>query len=435
MKKTELEKLNVRLVRELSAQRRHYEKLLRERDCRLQEQAAARCTAESWEEEDEVPPPPKRENPTRPEQLREWLKDIPTAKFGDTPRFEEYVEQYEPEGLRNVSAYLFIALLKRDAGENIAQMYMARTLPRFAFSRIVRVYNRAAAEDALNITDDLRAAAEEIRREIETKACLLAPTAGKFRLRGRAELELFLNEHVVDLVNNHAVYRALGIDFPQPFILEGTPGCGKTFAVERLAEHLGWNLVRITSDSIGSSLVHGTAKKIEEAFAEAVHKAPTLMVIDEMDAFMPNRAAVSEHNTHSKEEVGCFLKLIQTAAEKHVLVVGMTNLLQSIDPAILRTGRMGTHIKVDMPSLTEVEDVLRYALEKRPHEDFALTPYAEQLLNRPLSDVTCAADEAAMHAARERRTTLTEADLAAALQRLQQRSAPKEERRPIGFAA
>ena len=53
-----------------------------------------------------------------------------------------------------------------------------------------------------------------------------------FELAGRPDLERFLNEHVIDIVENHERYKALGIDFPSAIIFHGPPGCGKTFAVE-----------------------------------------------------------------------------------------------------------------------------------------------------------------------------------------------------------
>lgn len=443
MTKKELETMLPRLLDELKAQRMHYEKIVRAQKRRLNKQERLLAETEPKPELRDLPENPFEEATEEEPKLSplEHLRrdvELHTKKRkgkAPTPCFTEFVKHHDIDNLEDIDEYLFTALLKRDLGDAVAQSYTDRTLPRHAFRCIVRFYDESVDEGELNIPDELRAAAEAARKEAEEAALRLRPTSGEFRLRGRTELERFFNENVVDIVNNHAVYRELGIDFPKPFILEGAPGCGKTFAVERLAEHLGWHIVRVGSDTIGSTYVHGTAKKIEESFAEACEHAPALVVIDEMDAFMPNRATMSNEHAHTKEEVGCFLKAIQRAAEKHVLVVGMTNLIESIDPAILRTGRMGTHIKVDMPSLAEVEDVLAYALDKRPHEDFPLTRYAEQLLNRPLSDVTYAADEAAMHAARARRPRITEADLTAAIRRLEAHTAPKDERRPMGFAA
>lgn len=438
----DLEELVSRLTQELAAQRKLYEGSLRalKRQVRELKKTAAQQKPEDEareaEPEAEMPEPEAEIEPLSPlQRLAEFVKSVPDEPHKQSPLFADFVRKNDIDNLKEVGEHLFRAMLKRDLGEAVLERYLQRSLPRRAFCRIVRYYDHAIDEDEPVMTDEVRAeaaAAEQAERE---KAMELKPTSGPFRLRGRQELERFLNEQVVDVINNHAYYRALGFDFPRPFILEGAPGCGKTFAIDRLAEHLGWHTVHITSSSVGSTFIHDTAKKIEESFEEAAKMAPALLVVDEMEAFMPDRSRVGSHNTHSAEEVGSFLKTIQTAAEKHVLVVGMTNYIKAVDPAILRTGRMGTHIKVDMPSLMEVEDVLAYALEKRPHADFPLTPFAERLLNRPLSDVTFAVDEAAMNAARDRRSRVEEADMEAALARLLAREAAQKTDRPIGFAA
>lgn len=442
MKTQELEELVSRLTTEMAAQRKQYESSLRamKRQVRElkknQEQQKTEAPAREEEPEPEMPEPEAEIEPLSPlQRLAAFVKNVPDELHRQTPLFAEFVRKNDIDNLKDVSEYLFRALLKRDLGEAVLARYVQRRMSRRAFRRIVRYYDQAIEEDEPVMTDELRTEAEAAEKAEREKAMQLKPTAGDFRLRGRQELERFLNEQVVDVINNHAYYRALGFDFPKPFILEGAPGCGKTFAIDRLAEHLGWHTVHITSSSVGSTFIHDTAKKIEQSFAEAARNAPALLVVDEMEAFMPDRSRVDAHNTHTAEEVGSFLKTIQTAAEKHVLVVGMTNHIKAVDPAILRTGRMGTHIRVDMPSLTEVEDVLAYALEKRPHAAFPLTPYAERLLNRPISDVTFAVDEAAMTAARDRRSRVEAADLDIAIARLQAREDAQKGSRSIGFAA
>jgi cell division protease FtsH len=57
-----------------------------------------------------------------------------------------------------------------------------------------------------------------------------------FELAGRPELAEFFNEHIVDIVQHRDRYKALGIEFPSAVVLHGPPGCGKTFAVDRLVD-------------------------------------------------------------------------------------------------------------------------------------------------------------------------------------------------------
>lgn len=257
-----------------------------------------------------------------------------------------------------------------------------------------------------------------------------APRA--FELPGRPELASFINEHIVDIVQNRDRYKALGIDFPSAVVLHGPPGCGKTFAVERLVDVLGWPSFQIDASSVASPYIHETSRKVAEVFDKAMQNAPSILVIDEMEAFLADRETGSGH--HRVEEVAEFLRRIPEASKNEVLIVAMTNRVDMIDPAILRRGRFDHVIKVDYASEIEVLSLLEKLLSSLPKEkDVDAVPCAEQLAGRPLSDVAFVVREGARLAARSGKDRLDQESLMAALH-----SAPAREReggtqRRIGF--
>lgn len=187
-----------------------------------------------------------------------------------------------------------------------------------------------------------------------------------FELAGRRDLSNFFNEHVIDIVVDEKRYAAMGIGFPGGIILEGPTGCGKTFAVERLVQHLGWPSFSIEASSVASPYIHETSRKVAEIFGEAMKAAPAVVVIDEMDAFLANRDSGSQQ--HSVEEVAEFLRRIPEATANRVLVIGMTNKLNAIDPAILRRGRFDHVIHVDHAGEDEVSGLLEFLLRDIPHD-------------------------------------------------------------------
>jgi AAA+ superfamily predicted ATPase len=283
--------------------------------------------------------------------------------------------------------------------------------------------------------DDLREISETIgissvsedaeRLEISDKS-----KRKKFILIGRPQLETFFQEHVVEIIENEEQYRQLGVDFPSGIVLHGPPGCGKTFAVDALVAYLDWPCFTIESGSIGSPYIHETGRKISQIFDKAIQQAPSIIVIDEMEAFLSDRESVGQYRV---EEVAEFLRRIPEASKKHVLVIAMTNRIDMIDPAILRRGRFDHVIAVNMPSEKEVASLLTRLLQERPCErDIDLSETIALLTGRPLSDLSFLIQEAARIAAKSRKNRIDFESINMALNLLQSQIGVDDKKR-IGF--
>ena len=266
------------------------------------------------------------------------------------------------------------------------------------------------------LSDEVAAVTREIRQ---------------FHLSGRPDLEAFFNEHVIDIIEDADRYKAFRIDFPTAIVLHGPPGCGKTFAVERLVEFLDWPIFYIDSNSVGSPYIHETSRKVGEVFDKAMDAAPSMIVIDEMESYLSDRQIHSSTGLHHVEEVAEFLRRIPEANNRHVLIIGVTNRIEMIDSAILRRGRFDHVVEVGMPSATEVSDLIDSLLEKVPVKDVIDTKeVVKALTGRALSDTAFVVREAARLAARAGKNTLNDDSLRKALANLP----PVEpKKRSIGF--
>lgn len=252
-----------------------------------------------------------------------------------------------------------------------------------------------------------------------------------FQLIGRPELEAFFRDHIIDIIENRDSYKKLGIEFPSAVILHGPPGCGKTFAVEALVEYLDLPSFTISSGSIGSPYIHQTSMKIANVFDDAIKQSPSIIVIDEMEAYLSERAG--EFHSHKVEEVAEFLREIPEALKNNVLIIGMTNMIDKIDPAILRRGRFDHVIKIDMPSETEVESLLQGLFSERPCEENIKLHKAIALLSgRPLSDASFMVREAARIAAKAGKSKIDNACIGQAV-KLVVREKDVSEEKMIGF--
>ncbi len=284
--------------------------------------------------------------------------------------------------------------------------------------------------DELSIEMKTTQKAEEGRRSDTGKPNPSIKRGDRFSLPGRPTLEAFFNEHVIDIIQNIEKYKRMGIGFPGAVILYGPPGCGKTYAVERLVEFLGWPSFSIDSGSIGSPYIHDTSKKISEMFDKAIDNAPSVLVIDEMEAFLSARELSQGSGQHHVEEVAEFLRRIPDAISKNVLVFAMTNLIDSIDPAILRRGRFDHIIEVQMPSKEEVEALLRHLLSALPSDDdIDFDMISSRLAGHAMSDVTFVIKEAGRIAVKQNEETINNRLILEATELL-----PKEKStRKIGF--
>ena len=284
--------------------------------------------------------------------------------------------------------------------------------------------------------------AEQTESKIESQDVALQPTDSEaaglergipFSLPGRPFLEDFFNEHVIDIIRNKERYAALGIGFPSAVVLHGPPGCGKTFAVEQLVNYLGWPSFQVDASSVASPYIHETSKKVAEVFTKAMNNSPSVLVIDEMEAFLADRDSGSGGSNHRVEEVAEFLRRIPEATKNEVLVIAMTNKVEMIDAAIMRRGRFDHIIEVPPATEVEVKALLDKLLIKLPTDGMIETDLlAKRLAGRPLSDVAFVVREGARLCARSGANKIQQAFFMEALDSTPARDA-QEVTRSIGF--
>ena len=209
-----------------------------------------------------------------------------------------------------------------------------------------------------------------------------------FVLPGREILTKYFNEQIIDFIKNMEKYERMGITTVPATLLYGKPGCGKTYAVNKLAEYLHLPVFEINSISVASPYIHDTSKKIGEVFLSAIEAAPSVLIIDEIEAYLSSRDKAGSSN-HKIEEVDEFLRNIPKAIEAKVIIFGMTNMLDLIDPAVLRKGRFDSVQEVGMPTKEEIMAVIENGISKIPTEEkIDIAGISEKLRGRQMSDIS-----------------------------------------------
>ena len=149
-----------------------------------------------------------------------------------------------------------------------------------------------------------------------------------------------------------------GFRYRQKILLFGSPGCGKTMGVERLAWNTGLPLLKVRFDSMVSSYLGETASNLRLVFDIAA-KNPCLLFFDECDSIAKSREDTQEVG-EIKRVVNSFLQILDEYESNSGLFVAATNLNQSLDNAIWR--RFDDAIEVPRPGKKELESIVRQTL-------------------------------------------------------------------------
>ena len=218
---------------------------------------------------------------------------------------------------------------------------------------------------------------------------------------------------------------------PNGMLLYGPPGCGKTYFAQKFAEESGFNYFLVNGSDLGSIYVHGTQGKIADLFKDAEKKAPSVICFDEFDAFVPARN--SDSATHRADEVNEFLSQLNNCSHRGIFVIGTTNRIDMIDPAVLRKGRLDLHFEIPAPDAETRKLMFGLHLKGRPQSpDIDLDRLAELTDNYAASDIAFIVNEAAMVAALED-VDITSRHLEDSIRCNPSSLGNREKRRKIGF--
>jgi transitional endoplasmic reticulum ATPase len=167
------------------------------------------------------------------------------------------------------------------------------------------------------------------------------------------------------------VYRQLGINPPRGVIFHGAPGTGKTLLARSVANEINAELFYINGPEVVGTYSGETEANLRKVFAEASLNPPSIVFIDELDAIAPaRRMATSTSEARSVTQLLALLDGLKQA--EGVLVIGTTNRVEAIDPALRRAGRFDREIHFPTPGVEAREQILRVQTREMPLDDGAL---------------------------------------------------------------
>ncbi|XP_050587090.1 paraplegin isoform X1 [Bombus affinis] len=261
----------------------------------------------------------------------------------------------------------------------------------------------------------------------KAKYTLVEPFSGKgvrFKdVAGLREAKIEVMEFV-DYLKNPERYTKLGAKVPKGALLLGPPGCGKTLLAKAVATESNVPFLSMNGSEFTEVIGGLGAARVRDLFAEAKKRAPSIIYIDEIDAIGKKRenSYIGSADSESERTLNQLLVEMDGMIEaKDIIILASTNRAEVLDKALLRCGRFDRHILIDLPTLEERKDIFEYHLQSLSLEGTPMK-YAKYLAHLTPgfsgAEIANVCNEAALHAANEKKVKIDNTDLMYAVDKI-----------------
>jgi len=218
---------------------------------------------------------------------------------------------------------------------------------------------------------------------------------------GGLDEELRRVREMIELPLKHPeLFNRLGIEPPKGVLLYGPPGTGKTLIAKAVVNESHAHFISIQGPEIMSKWYGESEAHLRDLFKEAQDKSPSIIFIDEIDSIAPRRAEVT--GEVERRVVAQLLTLMDGLESRgKVIVIGATNRVEAVDPALRRPGRFDREIEIGVPDRDGRRVILQIHTRDMPlTDDFNLEHFVDISHGYVGADLAALAREAAMKALR-----------------------------------
>ena len=320
-----------------------------------------------------------------------------------------------PEGLRiqgDIAAYIHDKLANRavSPGKTVSVTMGFRSLNGGSNRRIPVKIVGSEPGGTVVVTDSTTIDIVEEptdRDDEETEPADADPPGITYEDVGGLDAELDAVREMIELPMRHPeLFQALGIEPPQGVLLHGPPGTGKTLIAKAVANEIDADFQTISGPEIMSKYYGESEERLREVFETAESEGSAIVFIDEIDSIAPKRGDTEGSVEH--RVVAQLLSLMDGLGEHgQITVIGTTNRIDAVDPALRRGGRFDREIEVGAPDANGRGEILRIHTREMPlADDIDLDSYASNTHGFVGADLESVVREAGMNALRRVRPTL-----------------------------
>ncbi|KYH25377.1 VCP-like ATPase [Halalkalicoccus paucihalophilus] len=258
-------------------------------------------------------------------------------------------------------------------------------------------------EGTVRITDSTRVT---VPADVESTESAESTGDGRISYEdiGGLDEELDLVREMIELpLSEPELFRQVGIDAPKGVLLYGPPGTGKTLIARAVANEVDASFHTVSGPEIMSKYKGESEEQLREVFEKARESSPAIVFFDEIDSVAGKR---DDSGDVENRVVAQLLSLMDGLdARGDVVVIGATNRVDSLDPALRRGGRFDREIEIGVPDAVGRREIFEVHTRGMPlAEDVSLDRLAEHTYGFVGADIHALATEAGMNALRRFRT-------------------------------
>lgn len=237
---------------------------------------------------------------------------------------------------------------------------------------------------------------------------------------GAGEVKEELQE-IIEFLRDPNKFTELGARIPKGVLLVGAPGTGKTLLAKAIAGEADAPFFHVSGSEFIEMFVGVGASRVRDLFSQAKKAAPSIIFIDEIDAVGRQRGAGlgGSHDEREQTLNQILVELDGFEPNANVIVVAATNRPDVLDPALLRPGRFDRRVVIDLPNISEREEILTVHAQNKPLvQDLSLRRVAERTPGFSGADLSNLLNEAAIRVARQNRKEITLEDVLVSIEKV-----------------
>jgi SpoVK/Ycf46/Vps4 family AAA+-type ATPase len=330
---------------------------------------------------------------SRKEIFQIHCKGKPIAEDVDFDKLAEMTERFTGADIANVCQEV-----ARLAAVEALETGTERKITSQDFIKVIKRYKPSVTLQMLDEYEKFRMDYERKFRgpeipEDDTEKITLDDIGGYYQVKKELYELLEIQLKYSNLMEQMKIPPIRGI------LLYGPPGVGKTMMAKALAKTLNVKLIMLSGAEILYKGYEGAVNAVKEVFNRARENKPAILLLDELDAIAPRRENLKSEASKVVNQLLTEMDGIRSL--KEVVVIGTTNRIEDIDPALKRPGRFDRIIYMPLPNKEEREDILQKYVGKEECKEVHCDKIAEMTEGYSGADLAAIAREAKIKVLRE----------------------------------